>query len=63
MTTTSERLSGYKPRHKGKIETDFCENKCVLVDGIKVPHPDCSSHGSPFNKENMGLGNPFTTNQ
>lgn len=41
-------VAGYKPRHKSIIEQDFCENKCVTVDGIKVPFPDCKSHGNPF---------------
>jgi len=40
--------SGYKPRHKGIIETDFCINGCVIVDGVKVPFPDCWSHGNPL---------------
>ena len=51
-TTSKTNLSGYQPRHIANKETDFCENKCVIVDGIKVPFPDCGTHG-----------NPFTTNQ
>lgn len=47
------RLDGYEPRHKGKIENDFCTNGCVIVDGVKVPFPDCENHGNPFTKNTM----------
>lgn len=42
---------GYKPRHKGTIENDFCINGCLIVDGVKVPFPDCWNHGNPFTTE------------
>ncbi len=48
MTTKKDKLSGYHPRHIAEIEADFCENKCVIIDGVKVPFPDCKSHGNPF---------------
>lgn len=50
MKTTSDKLNGYHPRHKGEINYDFCLNKCVEVDGIRVPFPDCKAHGNPFTK-------------
>lgn len=35
-------------RHKALLDNDFCDNGCVIVDDIKVPFPDCVSHGNPF---------------
>ena len=45
------RLDGYEPRHVGDINYDFCLNRCLKVDGIVVPFPDCKHHGKPFTKE------------
>jgi hypothetical protein len=42
------RLDGYEPRHKSVMEQKFCNNGCLIVDGINVPFPDCFAHGNPF---------------
>lgn len=46
--TKKNRFEGYQPRHVGKINYDFCLNRCLEVDGIRVPFPDCKAHGNPF---------------
>jgi hypothetical protein len=46
-----DKFSGYQPRHISIIEEDFCIKGCMIVDGVKVPFPDCVSHGNPFTKK------------
>lgn len=47
---SNQKLNGYQPRHIGKINYDFCLNRCLEVDGILVPFPDCYHHGKPFTR-------------
>lgn len=42
------KFEGYQPRHKSIIDKDFCSDGCLIVDGFKVPFPDCLRHGNPF---------------
>lgn len=28
---------------------DFCGAGCLIIDQIRVPHPDCSAHSMPNN--------------
>lgn len=38
------KFDGYEPKHKAVIERpDDCE-VCLIVDGIIVPHCDCTAH-------------------
>lgn len=39
------------PRHKGTIEPEICGNRCLVVDEVKVPHPDCNIHGGTLYTE------------
>lgn len=54
MTMTTSKGLALADRKEGffsirKVgEPDFCDNGCVLVDDIRVPFPDCVSHGKPF---------------
>ncbi len=43
-----EIASGFQPKHIPVKDNKFCDFGCVIVDGVKVPFPDCQSHGSPF---------------
>lgn len=52
----SNQVTGNLPSssHKALIDNDFCLNGCVIVDNIKVPFPDCSTHGNPFVCDRVG---------
>lgn len=29
-------------------EQDFCDTGCLIVQNIRVPFPDCPTHGDPY---------------
>lgn len=46
-------VQGHQPRHVSKIEPEICGDRCLVVDGVRVPFPDCSVHGGWLGAEKL----------